>query len=80
MERILKGWNFVRLIRLVLGMYITVQSAMTGEWILGIAGLFLTGMAVWNLGCCGVNGCYPVMKSNPGLVKDIIYEEVDAQK
>jgi hypothetical protein len=80
MERILIGWNFVRLFRLVLGIYITVQSVMTSEWILGVAGLFLTGMALWNLGCCGMYGCYPDIKSNPVSVKEIIYEEVDAQK
>jgi hypothetical protein len=80
MERILKGWNFVRLVRLVLGLYITVQSVLTAEWILGIAGSFLTGMALWNLGCCDMYSCYHDIKSNPELVKEIIYEEVDAQK
>jgi len=78
MERILKGWNFVRLIRLILGIYIIVQSVLTGEWILGFAGLFVTGMGLWNLGCCGMYGCYPVIKSNPRLIKEVIYEELDA--
>jgi hypothetical protein len=78
MERIIKGWNFVRLIRLALGLFITVQSMMTREWILGFAGLFLTGTALFNIGCCGVYGCEPVIKSNSGAAKDVIYEEVDA--
>lgn len=80
MERILKGWNFVRLIRLALGIFITVQSVLTGDWILGFAGLFLTGMAIGNMGCCGIQGCYPTIRSQPGSAKEIIYEEVDAQK
>ena len=78
MERILKGWNFVRLIRLVLGIYIMIQSFMTREWILGFAGLFLTGTALFNVGCCGVYGCQPMVKANSVPAKEVIYEEVDA--
>jgi hypothetical protein len=78
MERILKGWNFVRLIRLALGAFITVQSFITREWLLGFAGLFLTGTALFNVGCCGIYGCQPVIKSHSGQVKEISYEEVDA--
>jgi hypothetical protein len=78
MERILKGWNFVRLIRLALGVFITVQSIIAREWLLGFAGLFLTGTALFNVGCCGIYGCQPVIKSNTSPAKDIIYEEVDA--
>jgi hypothetical protein len=77
MERILKGWNFMRALRLVLGLYIAVQSVTTGEWMLGIAGLFLSGTALMNIGCCGVNGCQPIVRSNPDPKKEIIYEEVD---
>ena len=78
MERIIKGWNFVRLIRLVLGLYIMVQSVLTKEWILGFAGFFLAGTALFNVGCCGVYGCQPTFKSNSGPAKEIVYEEVDA--
>jgi hypothetical protein len=78
MERIIKGWNFVRLIRLVLGLWITVQSLLMGEWIMGCAGLFLTGTALFNLGCCGAYGCQPLVKSGSGPAKEIIYEEMDA--
>jgi len=78
MERIIKGWNFVRLVRLALGLYIMIESIMTKEWILACAGLFLTGTAVFNVGCCGAYGCQPMIKSNAGPVKEIIYEEVDA--
>jgi hypothetical protein len=79
MERILKGWNFVRLIRLGLGVFITVQSVMSREWILGFAGIFLTATALFNVGCCGIYGCQPLIKPGSGPVKnEIIYEEVDA--
>ena len=78
MERITKGWNFVRLIRLALGLLITVQSLMTREWLAVFAGLFLTGTALFNLGCCGAYGCRPVIRPHSGPAKEIFYEEVDA--
>jgi hypothetical protein len=78
MEKILKGWNFVRVIRFAFGVFIAVQSIITREWLLGFAGLFLTGTALFNVGCCGIYGCQPLIKSNTGPAKEIIYEEVDA--
>jgi hypothetical protein len=80
MERILKGWNFIRLIRLVFGIWIGVQAILQQEWMLGFAGIFFAGTALFNVGCCGVNSCQPLVKANPGQTKEIIYEEVDAQK
>jgi len=76
MERIKKGWNFVRLVRLALGLYITVESALTHEWMLACAGLFLTGTALFNVGCCGIYGCQPTIRSTTGPAKEIIYEEL----
>jgi len=78
MERITKGWNFVRWVRLALGLYITVESILTKEWTLACAGLFLTGTALFNIGCCGIYGCQPMLRSNHVPAKEIIYEEVDA--
>ena len=78
MERITKGWNFVRLIRLALGLFITVQSLTTRDWTLACAGLFLTGTALFNWGCCGLYGCQPMIKRQSGPAKEMMYEEVDA--
>lgn len=78
MERILKGWNFIRLIRLIFGVWIVAQAIVEHEWILGLAGIFFAGTALFNVGCCGVNVCQPSIKTNSGVNKEIIYEEVDA--
>jgi len=78
MERILKGWNFMRVIRLLMGLYILAESIRTQDWLFGFAGFFLTATAVWNIGCCGVSGCRPLIRSNAGTgYKEVIYEEVD---
>jgi hypothetical protein len=78
MERITKGWNFMRALRLFLGLYITVQSVITKDWVFITAGLFLTGTALMNIGCCGAYGCQPMIRSDRVPNKEVIYEEVDA--
>jgi hypothetical protein len=78
MENVLKGWNFMRALRLVFGLYITIQAVVTKDWIFALAGLFLTGTALMNVGCCGINGCQPLIRSNAKPDKEVIYEEVDA--
>jgi len=78
MDRIAKGWNFVRGIRLALGLYILLQSVLTREWVLACAGLFLSVTAVFNVGCCGIYGCQPMIRAKIDPNKEITYEEVDA--
>jgi hypothetical protein len=81
MERILKGWNFMRVVRLLIGLYAGWQSVVMQEWMLGLAGVFVAGTALMNVGCCGVNSCQPMIKTKTGAAgspKDVIYEEVDA--
>lgn len=81
MKTILQGWNFMRIVRLVLGIIIMVQGITEREPVTIILGLLFSGMAVANIGCCGTNGC----AVNPGRsiknkTKEPIYEEVDAIK
>jgi hypothetical protein len=57
MRSILQGWNFMRILRLVLGMIILVQGIMIKDIPSAILGFILGGMAVANVGCCGTNGC-----------------------
>lgn len=76
MKEFLSNWNFMRVMRLGLGIAITVQSALAHETIMTAIGLLFTSMAIFNIGCCGVGACStPVRKSNQPL-NDIDYEEV----
>ena len=73
---IFSNWTFIRFLRLAMGIAIIVQAVIAKDILFGIVGLLFTGLAVFNLGCCGSGGCYrPINKSN--TTKDIIYEEVD---
>ncbi len=76
-QNILSNWNFMRFIRLVLGVAIIVQSVLVKDWTMGILGVLFISMPVFNIGCCSVGGCaIPVNKKNTEAVKDISYEEV----
>jgi hypothetical protein len=69
-QMIFSNWNFMRALRLIMGIAIAVQAVMARDALFGLAGLLLTGMAVFNIGCCT-----PV-KKNTESTKDITYEEV----
>jgi hypothetical protein len=78
MKKILSNWNFMRALRLILGVIILVQGFEAKEWMYAFAGILLSGMAIANIGCCGVGGCnVPSRNSNKELIqKDITYEEI----
>ncbi|UEG50126.1 hypothetical protein LK994_01380 [Ferruginibacter lapsinanis] len=66
----------MRLIRLIMGIAILVQSMIARDIVFGIAGLVFTGMAVFNIGCCGTAGCSTTSKRSEENKKDVTYEEV----
>ena len=73
---IFSNWNFMRFLRLGLGIAIIVQSIMAGNWTMGILGLLFTAMPVFNIGCCATGGCSTPTKKTSETTKDITYEEV----
>lgn len=79
-NRILKGWNFHRGFRLVLGIIIIVQSILMKEWLMaGLGGLF-TLMPIFNVGCCGGSACCDIPNERNTKLEtqnnDITYEEI----
>ena len=78
-QSILSNWSFFRILRLGIGIAISVQAVMARDVLFGIAGLLFTGMAFFNVGCCGMGGCSsPAInqKKSSETTKDISYEEV----
>ncbi len=75
-QTILNNWNFMRFLRLGLGIAIIVQSALAGNWAMGIVGLLFTAMPVFNIGCCGTAGCATPINKSSETLKDTRYEEV----
>lgn len=76
-QAIFKNWNFMRLLRLGLGIIVVVQSVLMKDTTMGILGILFTALPVFNIGCCGAGGCAGTFsKENNGKPEDISYEEV----
>jgi hypothetical protein len=73
---IFSNWNFMRLIRLALGIVIIVQSIVIKDWAVGLLGIFFTSLPIFNIGCCSTGGCYTTPKKITESNKDVVYEEV----
>lgn len=76
-ERILAPWDWLRIIRLVIGVSVVFQAVVMQSWLLVAAGALLALMAVLNMGC-GANGCAPVAGPRERVQKDkeISFEEI----
>ncbi|HSN47947.1 MAG TPA: hypothetical protein VLR29_04225 [Flavobacterium sp.] len=76
-ETLLQNWNFMRLLRLGLGIYIAFQAYETLSLLSGVVAAFFIFQAVTNTGCCGSNGCtVPKKKSNPDKTEEVTFEEI----
>jgi|GEM_PF-4461311 hypothetical protein len=75
-ERLLQKWDWLRVLRLFIGVSVLFQAFFMREWLLFAAGFMLSGMAVMNFGC-GLNGCStappPHGRNETG---DVHFEEV----
>ncbi|MES2373860.1 MAG: hypothetical protein V4557_14875 [Bacteroidota bacterium] len=75
-KAILGNWNFVRFLRLVLGIAVVIQGIISKEWLLGILGILFTSMPIFNIGCCSGNNCTVPANKKTQIKKDFIHEEV----
>ena len=77
MKKILQGWNFVRVLRLVFGIIILVQGIVQGDYFFALIGLIFAGLSVANIGCCGTQACATnIQTKSTQNIKDVSYEEV----
>ena len=76
MKTIVTGWNFMRALRLVLGTAILIQGLIYKDTFAIVLGAAFSGMALANIGCCGVSGCAVSPPPANGKVEDVEYEEV----
>lgn len=80
-ERILRNWNFTRVLYLIMGCAVIVQSLISRQW-LGIAfggyfasmGLFAFGCASGN--CFGSNCSTETSETKESEIQDIQFEEI----
>ena len=76
--RLLAPWDWLRIVRLIIGISVIFQALYLRSGMLIAAGIMLTGMALMNMGC-GVNGCStpPTPRRQAGKVEDTQFEEIN---
>jgi len=80
-ENILTGWNFMRWLRLGLGLFVAFQAVQLHDALAGLVAAFFLFQAVTNTGCCGVGGCsIPSSKSDDAGSREVDYEEIKSTR
>lgn len=74
---ILQNWNFIRVLRLLLGLGVAVQAIALKDPVLGAIGILFSAMAVFNWGCCGTTACYTPRQSMTKPERETSFETVD---
>jgi hypothetical protein len=76
-QTLLTGWNFMRFLRLGVGIFIGIQAIQYRDVLSGlIASVFLL-QAATNTGCCGNNACATNTNYNSkNTIQDVEFEEV----
>lgn len=76
-QTLLTNWNFMRILRLGIGIYIAIQAIETQSAFAGVVAVFFLFQAITNTGCCGSNECaVPIKKSNPDKIDEVDFEEI----
>ncbi len=74
-------WSLMRVIRLVAGLFLTVQAVQMHDAIAGFISAILLFQAFTNTGCCGVSGCaVPATTKKSDAIQEVEYEEVKDKK
>jgi hypothetical protein len=78
-EKLLTGWDFMRALRLALGLYIGVQALLMADALSGMIAVFFLYQAVTNTGCCGVQGCAVPTQKQSEATQDVTFQEADVK-
>lgn len=79
MERLidyLRGWNFMRVFQLVIGIFILIDGLGRADWFIAAFGLFFLSMPVFNVGCCAGRACNTPMRNSGDAQEELVYEEI----
>jgi hypothetical protein len=81
-QRLISGWNFMRLIRLALGLVIMVQGVQNHDYAVAGLGILFALMPLFNIGCCAGSACYTSPSSKALKTEksgEIEYEQIIAK-
>lgn len=74
---ILENWNFMRFLRLGMGLWLIFESLSTHDTAFMILGGLFIGQAVFNMGCCGSGGCgVDTRKKAYSKIEETTFEEI----
>ncbi|MEI7581461.1 hypothetical protein [Runella sp.] len=79
MTAILQNWNFMRFLRLGMGLWLVYSAFADHQPLLGLLGSVFALQAIMNAGCCGASGCaMPNARQSTGQItkEPIQYEEI----
>ena len=76
LQRLTRGWNLARLLRVFVGAAILVSATHNGEWFFAAIAAFLLLSGLFNIGCS--TACYTGYHANAAEpeTKDIDFEEI----
>ncbi len=83
MNRIIKNWDTVRVIRTIIGISIIGQGISSNQMAVWLMGTAFTTLAVLNVGCFGTGNCAVNTKTENQTANhtdDVIFEEVLPKK
>ena len=77
-QRILTGWNFVRVLYLLMGITLIIQSIMAHQYGMALLGVYVAGLSVLGLGCMGGHcNVQPKQAIPPATnTQDVTFQEV----
>ena len=82
-ERLLNGWNFMRILWLLMGVGIVIQAITEKNFFMLLPGLYFVFAAIANIGCFA-GSCATGYTNNSSNKKEAIteveYEEVQSKK
>lgn len=78
-ETLFSNWNFMRWVRLALGIVAGIQAIEFHDTLLGFLSVFLLFQSLTNTGCCGSGGCAVPRSKTIEKDQEIEFEEIKGE-
>jgi hypothetical protein len=77
MKNYLRGWNFMRILRLALAVFIIIQGVQYLDWSYILLGALFGLLPIFNIGCCAAGNCgVPARRENNYSTEDTTFDEI----
>jgi len=76
LNTVTRGWNIIRLIRVIFGLIALIYALQSHDSMLAFAGAVLFFMGVFNMGCAGRACAVPGTKKPAAKTEEIEFEEI----